>query len=101
MKIGIDCHVLNGGFQGTFTVLENLLEELPSDYIYYLYSFDPQYTINKFQQKHFNHKKIIIKNSLLRLSILFPLLSYYHKCDFMLFNYYAPLLFKKKHINYS
>ncbi|MDG6997808.1 MAG: glycosyltransferase family 4 protein [Nitrososphaerota archaeon] len=92
MRIGIDCHVLNGKDQGTASVLLNFLEHVPSSHEYFLYSFDTSLTKRLFDRPQFVHRGLWMKSSFLRIPFLFPYLAAKDKCDFFHFNYYSPPL---------
>lgn len=92
MRIGLDLHVLTGPHQGTASVWENLLNELPASHEYILYSFDPQMLERRFPQRHFFHRRIPRIPPVARIQLAFPFMTRRDKCDVFHANYYGPLV---------
>lgn len=90
MRIGLDIHVLSGQHQGTVTVWTSLLQHLPTGHTYILYSFDPEATRAAFPAPHFEHRRIPVRNPLLRFLIVYPWLARRDRCDVFHVNYYGP-----------
>ena len=90
MRIGLDVHVLSGQHQGTVTVWTSLLQHLPPRHTYVLYSFDPEATRRTFPGAHFEHRRIPIRNSWLRILIAYPWLARRDRCAIFHVNYYGP-----------
>ena len=92
MRIGLDVHVLTGPHQGTVSVWANLLNELPANHEYVLYSFDPDALARRYPQSHFIHRGIPRLPAVARIQLAFPLMARRDHCDVFHANYYGPLI---------
>jgi glycosyltransferase involved in cell wall biosynthesis len=90
MRIGLDVHVLDGVHQGSATVWQALLDELPPVHTYILYSYDPDRTARLFPQPHFEHRRISLPTAPLRLLFALPWSAWRDRCDVLHVNYVAP-----------
>lgn len=93
LRIFVDCHVFDGGFQGTTTYLKGLYTELINDEnrIYYLAA----HNVIKLKNIFGEHPNVIFvpyksHNKFYRLLIEIPRLIIQHKIDFAHFQYIVP-----------
>jgi glycosyltransferase involved in cell wall biosynthesis len=92
LRIGLDVHTLNGTPQGTTSVWRNLLPALPEEHTYVLYSFDPAATRREFPAARFEHRRIPIHQSHLRIALVYPWLARRDRCQVFHVNYFGPAI---------
>lgn len=101
LKIFVDCHVFDGGLQGTTTYLKGLYTELIKDKTikYYLASCDIE-NLKSIFGEHYNVEYLQYKshNKYIRLLYDIPMLIKKNKIDFAHFQYIVPPIKKCKYI---
>src|ERR1700682_5252250 len=90
MRIGLDVHVLNGAHQGTVSVWNTLLSAFPPQHRYILFSFDPSATERAFPVPWFEHRRIPLHFSPLRIGVEYAVLARVARCDVFHVNYFGP-----------
>lgn len=92
LRIGLDVHVLDGAPQGTASVWDGLIENLPPDARYVLYSGDAAATSRRFPGAHLEHRAFPVRTPLLRIPCAIPWLARRDGLDLVHVNYYGPPL---------
>lgn len=93
LKIFVDCHVFDGGFQGTRTYIQGLYLELIKDKTiqFYFVANDTENLKSIFgEQNNITFLKYTFKNKFLRLLFDTPYLIVKNKIDFAHFQYIVP-----------
>lgn len=93
LKIFVDCHVFDGGFQGTRTYLQGLYLELVKDESiqFYFVANDIDNLESIFgKQNNIKYLKYTFRNKFLRLLFDIPYLIFKNKIDFAHFQYIVP-----------
>lgn len=95
IKIFVDCHVFDKGFQGTRTYIQGLYLELIKDNTkHFIFAANDIENLKSIfgDQKNLLYSKYYFKNSIVRLLIEIPYLIKKHKANFAHFQYrVAPL----------
>jgi glycosyltransferase involved in cell wall biosynthesis len=92
-RVGVDAHVLDGKFQGSRSFLENLLTEIgrqDTRNVYIVYSADPNRTQTLFPFPQFEHRRIQVRSSSLRLLLFWPWVRLRDRLDVLVTQYIAP-----------
>jgi glycosyltransferase involved in cell wall biosynthesis len=95
-RVGIDGHILTGKFQGSRTYLENILRqigELGSPHRWIIYSYDPEATRQLLDYPHFEHRRLAVRSSVLRLLAWWPWAGLRDQLDLLFTQYNGPLFF--------
>jgi glycosyltransferase involved in cell wall biosynthesis len=71
-------------------VWRNLLPALPAEHTYVLYSFDPEATRREFPETRFEHRRIPIHESYIRIALGYPWLARRDRCQVFHVNYFGP-----------
>ena len=93
IKIFVDCHVFDNGFQGTRTYIQGLYQELAKDenILFYFAANDIENLESVFgTKKNIKFLKYTFKNKFLRLLLNIPYLIINNKIDFAHFQYIVP-----------
>jgi hypothetical protein len=93
IKIFVDCHVFDNGFQGTRTYIQGLYQELAKDenILFYFAANDIENLESVFgAKKNIKFLKYTFKNKFLRLLLNIPYLIIRNKIDFAHFQYIVP-----------
>lgn len=101
IKIFVDCHVFDDGFQGTTTYLKGLYTELVKDHSrqFYFASCDIEYLKAVFgTQENITYLQYKSHNKFYRLLVDIPKLIKAHKINFAHFQYIVPPIKRCKYI---
>lgn len=102
IKIFVDCHVFDSGFQGTTTYIKGLYTELVNDVDkeFYFAANNPETIKAVFgENDNIHYLKYSSKNKFYRLLFDIPSLIKKNKIDFAHFQYIVPPVKKCKYIN--
>ncbi len=98
LRVGVDCHILTGKFQGSRTYLENIMRqigELGSPHQWILYSYDPNLTSQLLDYPEFEHQSMP-RSSILRLLTWWAWAGVRDQLDVLITQYNGPLIFNGK-----
>ena len=101
IKIFVDCHVFDYGFQGTRTYIQGLYLEFTKNknYTFYLASNKTEILKSIFgESQNIVYLKYKSNNKLVRILIEIPTIISHHKIDFAHFQYIVPPIKKCKYI---